>query len=507
MTGLNRTQLTLSQKVQCAAQALGRQAHGVITALSLELGISRPTVYEAAATAEEVLREHFERARDAVVYLEVDEAQLRRAVIALRSVGPNSHRVIEELLPVLYPGHRLSYGKIWQWVAEAERAAEQFNRQVSLSAIEAGALDELFSQGSPVLAGIDLDSGYLFHLAKCEDRSGASWARLLGQARDQGLALRLVVKDAALGIAAGVREVFPQAQQRDDCFHALYEIGKVHQRLERRAYSAIEHEEEVRKRLSTIRAQQVKPRRQLKQKLAWAQRQSDPIIARYDAFDTAAAQVRQALSWINLDTGQIRTGELVRTELCQAAEAMRQIDDDGCRKVAQYLINRAPGLAHYADDLHAQLTELAEHYEEESVCLAAIMVQLCQDLAPSQPSASYRETARHLLGVYHQPQGRLGERAEELINQVQQLWQKRHRASSAIEGFNARLRPYLYVHKHVSPGFLHLFQAYHNLRTRRWGRHRGTSAYQCLIGQNVDDWLTCLGFPPSASHPGLTSAH
>jgi hypothetical protein len=54
--------------------------------------------------------------------------------------------VIEELLPVLYPGHRLSYGKIWQWVAEAERAAEQFNRQASLSAIEAGALDELFAR-------------------------------------------------------------------------------------------------------------------------------------------------------------------------------------------------------------------------------------------------------------------------------------------------------------------------------------------------------------------------
>jgi hypothetical protein len=35
----------------------------------------------------------------------------------------------------------------------------------------------------------------------------------------------------------------------------------------------------------------------------------------------------------------------------------------------------------------------------------------------------------------------MGDRAEELINQVQQLWQKRHRASSAIEGFNARLRP------------------------------------------------------------------
>ena len=59
MTRLQRTELTLAQKIHCAAQALGRQAHGVITALSMELGVSRPTVYEAAATAEAVLAHHF----------------------------------------------------------------------------------------------------------------------------------------------------------------------------------------------------------------------------------------------------------------------------------------------------------------------------------------------------------------------------------------------------------------------------------------------------------------
>ena len=47
---------------------------------------------------------------------------------------------------------------------------------------------------------------------------------------------------------------------------------------------------------------------------------------------------------------------------------------------------------------------------------------------------------------------------------------QRHRASSAIEGFNAALRPYLYVHKGATQGFLDLFRAWFNLRTRRWVR-------------------------------------
>ena len=42
-----------------------------------------------------------------------------------------------------------------------------------------------------------------------------------------------------------------------------------------------------------------------------------------------------------------------------------------------------------------------------------------------------------------------------------------------------------------------LFQAYFNLHVRRWGRHKGTSAYEVLRTQRVEDWLTLIGFPPS----------
>ena len=61
MTGLHRTDLTTSQKIQCAAQALAQQGeHGSKTRLSRAYEISRPTVYAAGETAEAVLRWHFE---------------------------------------------------------------------------------------------------------------------------------------------------------------------------------------------------------------------------------------------------------------------------------------------------------------------------------------------------------------------------------------------------------------------------------------------------------------
>ena len=87
----------------------------------------------------------------------------------------------------------------------------------------------------------------------------------------------------------------------------------------------------------------------------------------------------------------------------------------------------------------------------------------------------------------------------DLLMAVDQVLLKRHRASSAIEGFNAALRPFLYVHKCATDGFLELFRAHYNLRTRRWGRLQGTSASQCLTGQKVGDWLSVLGYPPSSA--------
>ena len=212
MTVLQRTALTTSQKIECAAAAVARQhEHGAKTALSERYEISRPTVYAVGATAQSVLRTHFEAPLlgGAGVGVRVDDAQLRRAVVALRVLAPNAIRPIEDLLGVLYPGVKVSYGTIQAMLVEAEGRAARFNASVGLSGVEAGALDELFSQGEAVLAGVDLDSGYVFGLSLSATRDAGAWAGMLREGEAQGLSLSVVVKDAARGIAAGSLRSFP----------------------------------------------------------------------------------------------------------------------------------------------------------------------------------------------------------------------------------------------------------------------------------------------------------
>jgi len=164
MTGLLRTDLSTSHKAHLAASAFSQQGeYGTTTALAREYAVSRPTVYAAARAGQAVLEQHFTRAEggSSATWVAVDVAQLKRAIVALRVVAPDSLRAIEDLLPILYPGVKMSYGSIQAIAVEAETRAAEHNATVDLSSVVGGALDEMYSQGDPVLAGVDLDSGHL----------------------------------------------------------------------------------------------------------------------------------------------------------------------------------------------------------------------------------------------------------------------------------------------------------------------------------------------------------
>ena len=509
MTVLQRTDLTTSQKIQCAAAAVaGQHAHGSKTALSETYEISRPTVYAVGAAAESVLRSHFETPllQGTAVDVRVDDAQLRRAVplaararlvVALRVLAPNAIRPIEDLVPLLYPGVKVSYGTIQHMLVEAEARAARFNAQASLGGVEAGALDEMFSQGEPVLAGVDLDSGYLFGLSLSATRDGEAWAGLLREGQGQGLGLSVVVKDAARGIAAGVSEVFPRAEQRDDCFHVLYEMNKVRRRLERRAYAAIEREGEALGRLGKIRAHDKVRRRKAKRELSSARRECAEAIGRFDEFEAAMDTLRGALECVDIKTGELHRPGHVQALIEGVARRIESLGVGECAKLAKYLRNRAPGLALAQKSVLPRIEALAEPWSAQAVSLACLCWYLVRALHKRPARARHRALYRHLLAAYGALQDRLGAASASLLDAVEAVLHQRHRASRAIEGFNAALRPYLYVHKGATQGFLDLFRAWFNLRTRRWGRHKGTSAHECLTGQRVHDWLTLLGCPPS----------
>ena len=207
--------------------------------------------------------------------------------------------------------------------------------------------------------------------------------------------------------------------------------------------------------------------------------------------------------------------EHVQALIEQVAGRIESLGVGECAKLAKYLRNRAPGLVLAQKSVLPRLEALAEPWSVQAVSLGCICWYLVRELHKRPAHARRRALSRHLLGAYGALQDRLGPESVSLLEAVEAVLHQRHRASSAIEGFNAALRPYLYVHKGATQGFLDLFRAWFNLRTRRWGRHKGTSAQECLTGQRVHDWLTLLGYPGlsrpvpclvQSAHPALGTA-
>ena len=455
MTGLARTDLVTSRKVDLAAQAVARQAqYGSVTQLAGAFGVARPTVISARDQAARVLKAHFDAAVPDAVMVAVDLRQIERAVVALRVGGQNSVRSVEDLLPVLYPGVRLSYGSIQAMLVQAEQRAAGHNAKVDLSAIDARPLDEMFSQGDPVLAGVDLDSGFLFSLDHRSSRTAGDWAEVLGVAQRQGLDLKTVVKDAAQGIAAGITEVFPKAEQRDDCFHAHYAMSKALRILESRAYGAIAAESDLERqitRLAVGKKDATNALKSLRIRLRVVKQRCVEKIDLYDAFLLATDRAREAMEVVDLQTGTLRTPVQMHAELLAAAAAMLNLDDRHARKTGTYMHNRAPGLVAYATDLRQHLDALSALEGADVVVLAVMALRLVSLLRSKSTRRRSPVNQQQLMAVWHllqqQPRG------NEVLAKVEGLNLRRHRASSAIEGFNAALRPHLYVHKTVTQGF------------------------------------------------------
>ena len=499
MSILNRTSLTSSDKFNLLSKTVGCQPHGTISSLADEYCVSRKTVYQTRTAVTQALLSLVGDTNEPelITTVSVDAAQLRRTIVALSCTAPVSIRAIEEQLPLIYPGCSASYGYIQGVIVEAQQNAAQFNQNVCLTKIKNIAVDEMFSQGKPVLAGIDLDSGFLCSLSLEESRDGATWAAVLEQTKSQGMSPECVVKDGATGIEKGVKTAFPDTQQRDDAFHALYITGKAVRKAERKAYRYIEKETAAFKALrQTAPADEDEYQKAIEKAAGYAHK-CQRFIDEYDSAARGLRYLHSALGSICFISGELMSEQMAVERLTLAVACLRDNNDTDCHDAARYLENRLWGLTLATAALHNELQGLKGDYSQEPLELACRLIEnkrrFCK-LNTGQKNEVIQEMAycyRQLNNTIH------SDEAQQLLASIEELLSTRHRASSAIEGFNATLRSYLYVRKGVNQGFLDLFQAWHNLRNRRWGKHKGTSAYQSLTGNRVNDWLTLLGFPPS----------
>ena len=316
----------------------------------------------------------------------------------------------------------------------------------------------------------------------------------------QGLCPAAVVKDAGAGMAGAVSELWADTEQRDDCFHAVWEAGKLHRTLETAAYKAIARVDTLLEQRAGLVGASSTDRRRLGQHLRQARAQMNRRIARFDRYTELTGYLRDLLKVCVRGRGRLQERTCVEKGLVWVGAALFQLGTKACRALGKYIANRAAGLASYLDALSIGLQAAVAANSQAGVDAMVRCWQASLEVQQGGPkwdrAARRTELEASVRALVEETEG-CPERLKVLSSGVLPVLATRHRASSALECVHSVLRPYLHVQKGAHEGFLGLFRYYWNTRIRQWGRHKGTSALEILTGETVGDWLTQLGYPPS----------
>ncbi|MCN4145332.1 MAG: hypothetical protein LC437_10095 [Thiohalomonas sp.] len=196
----------------------------------------------------------------------------------------------------------------------------------------------------------------------------------------------------------------------------------------------------------------------------------------------AAKLIIEAMQTVHPETGELYSGSRVEMMMRTAATTLKIIPQYHCQKLATYIENRVTGIAYAAHALDVELAILTPQYSRVQVSRSCLLLRLLDELKKQKHIRHYQKKYQFFQALFHNLQQELGDNLDELLDRIKGLLENRYRASSAIEGFNSVLRPYLYVRKGVNQNFLELFKAWYNLKTRRQGRYKGTSAHECISG-------------------------
>ena len=499
MNSCSTGHLATSELVDLSLQAVANQEnYGSVAQLSRQYNVHRRVVYAIRASAFACLAKAFSTPK-ASTTVNVTAGHVARCVIVLYMVGRCSIWSIVGMLPILLPGVKgCGFGTVQRLLVEAALKAQLFNSRMDLGGVKAIALDEMFSQGDPVLATIDLDTSLIVQLERRDQRTTEDWRQVLTSCKHQGLNPDVAVRDGGAAIAAGLAAVFPDVEQRDDNLHAQMGVTKVMRKVENRAYTLISRIDKTKRHLAKAEDQaNSRPLRvaKLKADLLKATKHCDRLMTEHEELTRLWHRLRAALELVDVANNKLRDSREMQQELGAVATTLSSSKRGDSRKAGHYIKRRLKGLTSHADSVHAELEPLAEEFGQEAVVSAMVVLHLTERMKRWRTSSAKRERLAQLKAALAALKAT--GRDDEVPAAVHPVFYRRHRASSAIESMNAALRPHLIIRKRVTDGFLHLFQAYSNLRVRRWGRFKSTSAWGLLMGQPAGDWLTHLGYPPA----------
>jgi hypothetical protein len=479
MTYYRLPQLDLSTRIDIALQMLDpSRPWGLVTDLAKQYQVSRKFLYQqrdrAISGLMSTLAAEPPGPKATSPVLTVDTEHLQKSIVTMAAVVPASIRGIQTCLEYVLDTHR-SIGYISQTLQQAGEAASQQNRQLAFPQPVLGEADEIFQGRNPCLTVVDARSFAILQLSPQSQRDGVTWGVSFLDLQEQGIRFQDVACDGARGIRSGIEQAELSVPLRPDLFHLLRESSILAQRLERKAYKAIEQAYKVGRAQWESQLPKHRQGRPLKVEtsLAEAQAYQQESINRYDCFIWLHQEIRQVL--------EPYTSQYILTSAQQAKETL---------ETAVSLLKELGD-----DNISSYANKLLKHEDE----LLAPMVWLEQQLASYRHNIDPRTEAAIIWSYKHRDELGLENPGEgfpsELSPVVEAFWQALdtfHRSSSLAESLHSWLRPYLQAHRGMPEWLTPLLQLYWNHHTFQRGKRKGNTPLSLAGVDDEASWSQVL---------------
>lgn len=475
-------------KMVIAYCTLYQPRYGQVIAFARKYGVSRQTIYDI----KDSFRDRFVAAEPSCTDRQLAVKQL---ILSLRMEGQSPlsgiHKILKRQGAVCD-----SVGYISETLTEWGRVAgTDLWLEHSAEALEIPfAADEIYAGSQPILVVVHPRSLAILRITLCDDRSSASWEKVIAGVTAQNIRPSLIVKDDGTGMDAAFGKMMPDTDQQTDTFHAVaHRLGEYKRRYERAAYNAIKAEYDAEAQYN--KAKSPDTRQKYYERYCTCHLIADAAITLYDHFCFLYHNLLNAFQLFDT-RGNLKNRATVVADFEAALDLMFTLQHPNLKQMTATLRSIRicqPKLFTFLRTAQTVVRSLATDIPAEILQPFCRAWQAHKNTLKAKNTIrknTYKITERTALSEAYALQP---DTLQDLKNQIYTQLNTIIQSSAAVECINAILRPYLNTARnHTTQEALNVFQFYHNHRIFEQGERKGKSPMQILTGSEHDDWITLL---------------
>ncbi len=485
----HRVDLTTEKRIKIATIALFFCIYGTVTKLSQRYNISRQFIYNLKTEFE-----NFYHLSEQEIELKQDTALSLsyRMALSLRMEGKCSINSISASMKRLDIPFS-SVGSISQHLKHVGESLNNVIDNTDSVTFAIFAADEIYSKKRPILITCEPVSFAILHIKLCESCTSKAWEKEWAQLKANGVIPLYIVKDEGTEMSCARTEIFSDTPVQSDTYHAVsHKLGLWHIRMEAYAYKKIETEYEKERLLNKSKSEKTKKIREVEYQTA--RNKTAMALKNLDDFEFIYFNLLSCFELFDYN-GNLKNKKHVIEKFEAALElGIECLEYDTLKKRLKSILKIKDRLFYFYDTADNILKELEKETDTFTLNFICLYWQTHKRWIKTKDSELKRKIKIQENNLLADIQELTGNRFKQVLEDTLKKLNCIVQSSSAIEGINSILRPYLNTCKNQpTQEFLNLFMFYHNHRRFRAGERKGHTPMELFTGEKQKrDWLDLL---------------